>query len=137
MKEKVAPEFCDLFPEKGFCHFFSTRYFFNKSSGTCDKFQYGGCSGNGNNFILKKDCEKLCMNSTEHEDEKVIRDGSTNSSQKTNLTLTFDNGFEDWEEKSWNTIEFDSTKAKELGLEPFNESSQACAAPSVQIQRFQ
>eukprot|EP00094_Tigriopus_californicus_P013647 TCALIF_13204-PA protein Name:"Similar to Ppn Papilin (Drosophila melanogaster)" AED:0.11 eAED:0.11 QI:32/0.42/0.25/1/0.14/0.25/8/0/928 len=137
MKETIVPEFCDLFPEKGDCFFFSTRYFFNKSSGACEKFLFGGCNGNENNFILKKDCQKLCINSNEHEDETVIREGSTNSSQRTNLTLTFDTGFEDWEETSWQTIEFGSTKAKEVHLKPYNFSSQACAAPVDQIKRFQ
>ena len=37
------------------------RWFFNTVSGQCEIFTYGGCSGNGNNFRTKKQCEKKCQ----------------------------------------------------------------------------
>lgn len=36
------------------------RYFFNSSSGQCDKFVYGGCGGNGNNFMTSEACNQQC-----------------------------------------------------------------------------
>lgn len=37
------------------------RYFFNKDTGTCEEFFYGGCGGNENNFLTREDCEQTCL----------------------------------------------------------------------------
>jgi hypothetical protein len=34
---------------------------FNVKSGTCELFIYGGCGGNGNNYMTKTDCEENCI----------------------------------------------------------------------------
>jgi len=34
---------------------------FDKSSKTCDKFMFGGCGGNENQFPKKEECEKECL----------------------------------------------------------------------------
>merc|ERR1712142_501637 len=36
------------------------RWFYNKATGACDNFFYGGCGGNHNNFNNKSDCEAFC-----------------------------------------------------------------------------
>ena len=36
------------------------RYYFNKDSGTCQQFYYGGCGGNKNNFKTEKSCQSRC-----------------------------------------------------------------------------
>lgn len=37
------------------------RWFFNKTSGKCEKFIYGGCQGNENNFDGKENCQAMCL----------------------------------------------------------------------------
>ena len=39
---------------------FYCRYYFNKDSGTCQQFYYGGCGGNKNNFKTEKSCRSRC-----------------------------------------------------------------------------
>ena len=39
---------------------FHFRYYFNKDSGTCQQFYYGGCGGNKNNFKTEKSCQSRC-----------------------------------------------------------------------------
>ena len=41
---------CQLPMEAGPCYALKPRYFFNFESRRCEKFIYGGCRGNGNNF---------------------------------------------------------------------------------------
>lgn len=56
MKEKL----CKLPMNPGQCEEKLPRWFFNTKSGHCEKFQYGGCLGNSNNFVEQVDCEKIC-----------------------------------------------------------------------------
>ncbi|KAL9970277.1 hypothetical protein ACROYT_G022627 [Oculina patagonica] len=51
---------CLLPKDPGPCRGSFPRYYFDKSSGQCKKFIYGGCRGNGNNFLTLKDCETTC-----------------------------------------------------------------------------
>ena len=51
---------CDLPSVTGPCRGSFERFFYNKESGECEKFIYGGCRGNKNNFKSKKECEKQC-----------------------------------------------------------------------------
>ena len=37
------------------------RYFYNQTSGQCDKFIYGGCQGNSNNFPTFEICQEKCQ----------------------------------------------------------------------------
>ncbi|XP_043914619.1 papilin-like [Protopterus annectens] len=53
---------CKLKPEVGPCEAIIHRYFYNSTTMTCDQFNYGGCSGNGNNFHTKKECLQECQN---------------------------------------------------------------------------
>ena len=51
---------CYLSPDAGPCLAAEKRYHFDRSQGDCVAFYYGGCEGNGNNFLHYKDCLALC-----------------------------------------------------------------------------
>ncbi|KAJ7379644.1 hypothetical protein OS493_014040 [Desmophyllum pertusum] len=51
---------CLLPVKPGPCRGSFPRYYFDKVSGQCKKFTYGGCQGNGNNFLTLKECMKTC-----------------------------------------------------------------------------
>ncbi|XP_061486737.1 kunitz/BPTI-like toxin [Rhineura floridana] len=55
------PEFCYLPAEIGPCRAHIPRFFYNKSSGQCELFFYGGCQGNANNFKTLKKCHYTCV----------------------------------------------------------------------------
>ena len=46
--------------EPGPCEALIPRYFFNKTSGQCEQFAYGGCQGNRNNFEDGESCLDAC-----------------------------------------------------------------------------
>lgn len=52
---------CVSDPMTGPCKGYFPRWFFNSTSQTCQKFIYGGCGGNLNNFAFEKECEVLCQ----------------------------------------------------------------------------
>ncbi|GIY83333.1 papilin [Caerostris extrusa] len=57
---------CDLPAETGRCRGHFRRFHFDKASGQCKSFVYGGCGGNANNFKTEDECNRACCN---HNDE--------------------------------------------------------------------
>ncbi|KAF8763266.1 Kunitz-type U19-barytoxin-Tl1a like protein [Argiope bruennichi] len=53
---------CSQPAETGLCRGFFPRYYFDKETGQCKKFVYGGCGGNENNFKTEEECENACGN---------------------------------------------------------------------------
>ncbi|GMH43260.1 hypothetical protein BSKO_11182 [Bryopsis sp. KO-2023] len=53
-------DICQLPSETGFCKARIERWFFNKKSGSCEKFIWGGCGGNKNNFTTRENCVASC-----------------------------------------------------------------------------
>lgn len=53
---------CEPLPDKGPCTQFVTKWFFKKTDGTCTRFYYGGCDGNGNLFTSEQECKDTCGN---------------------------------------------------------------------------
>uniref|UniRef100_A0A0K8R4Y2 Putative salivary kunitz domain protein n=1 Tax=Ixodes ricinus TaxID=34613 RepID=A0A0K8R4Y2_IXORI len=51
---------CTLLPDDGPCRALIERYYYDSVTGTCHKFLYGGCEGNGNNFDTEPECIKKC-----------------------------------------------------------------------------
>ncbi|XP_004677464.1 PREDICTED: protein AMBP [Condylura cristata] len=51
---------CQLDRAEGPCLGLTKRYFYNGTSMACETFQYGGCLGNGNNFVSEKECLQTC-----------------------------------------------------------------------------
>ncbi|KAK5904107.1 hypothetical protein CesoFtcFv8_005704 [Champsocephalus esox] len=51
---------CLLPPQVGSCRASFSRFFYNVSSQICSHFLFGGCHGNGNNFLTKEGCEESC-----------------------------------------------------------------------------
>eukprot|EP00095_Tigriopus_kingsejongensis_P007489 maker-scaffold580_size130538-snap-gene-0.29 protein:Tk07489 transcript:maker-scaffold580_size130538-snap-gene-0.29-mRNA-1 annotation:"kunitz-like protease inhibitor precursor" len=124
--EHVIPEFCLLLPERGHCFFYERRYFFNQSSGACETFSFSGCGPNENNFRYKKACERMCMNGNTTEEE-ILRQEPRRSLK--NLTLDFDQGFEDWDNYDWQIISYNSDLARGLNLYSPDPGSRSCAGP--------
>nr|XP_020666286.1 tissue factor pathway inhibitor [Pogona vitticeps] len=76
--KKEQPEFCLLENDPGVCRGLITRYFYNRESLKCEKFLYGGCLGNQNNFRSLKECQDTCQdtlplsNGLKTEDDVVL-----------------------------------------------------------------
>nr|CAH8840399.1 unnamed protein product [Trichobilharzia regenti] len=46
--------------DEGPCKALDLRYYYNWSAGVCTEFEFGGCNGNGNNFLTFEECNKTC-----------------------------------------------------------------------------
>ncbi|XP_044277218.1 kunitz-type serine protease inhibitor TCI-like [Varanus komodoensis] len=55
------PDICDLPVDPGHCKAYIVRYYYNRATNRCQKFIYGGCKGNGNNFKTLEQCQKTCV----------------------------------------------------------------------------
>ncbi|KAH7973007.1 hypothetical protein HPB52_020217 [Rhipicephalus sanguineus] len=51
---------CNQTKYPGPCAGYFPRYYYNNVTKTCDQFIYGGCRGNGNNFLTLEDCQNTC-----------------------------------------------------------------------------
>ena len=51
---------CSLPKNFGTCLTVSIRFYHDPDTGTCKKFRYSGCGGNGNNFLNGEDCVRTC-----------------------------------------------------------------------------
>ncbi|GFR67590.1 papilin [Elysia marginata] len=54
------PRVCELEPFPGPCRAFIPRIYFNRRTGRCEQFIYGGCQSNGNNFQSSSECIRVC-----------------------------------------------------------------------------
>ncbi|KAH6925525.1 hypothetical protein HPB50_006569 [Hyalomma asiaticum] len=52
---------CGKRVDRGNCDENLPRWYFNRKTGTCEKFYYGGCGGNENRFEEKEMCEQTCV----------------------------------------------------------------------------
>ncbi|XP_048244547.1 tissue factor pathway inhibitor 2-like [Haliotis rufescens] len=51
---------CRLPKVSGHCKAYMPRYYYNSYSRRCERFIYGGCGGNGNNFKTLDECYRRC-----------------------------------------------------------------------------
>uniref|UniRef100_A0A5S6Q1H1 Tissue factor pathway inhibitor n=1 Tax=Trichuris muris TaxID=70415 RepID=A0A5S6Q1H1_TRIMR len=58
---------CELPAIQGPCDQVLVRWHYNSGTEQCEKFVYGGCEGNGNNFLTKEQCEATCNPSSKNE----------------------------------------------------------------------
>ena len=55
-----VPAVCQLRRNGGPCRARVSRWYFNPRSGSCQRFTYGGCGGNDNNFDSRSRCNAVC-----------------------------------------------------------------------------
>jgi len=61
---------CFLQKVEGPCKGNYDEWYYDAQQRSCRQFKYGGCLGNGNRFLTKKDCEALCQ---PRQDEPVCK----------------------------------------------------------------
>ncbi|CDI98690.1 egf domain protein [Echinococcus multilocularis] len=70
-----SEDVCSLPTEVGPCKASIQRYTYNRSTGRCEVFYYGGCKGNENNFEKLDDCQRLCESSYQKDPCAGVRCG--------------------------------------------------------------
>ena len=60
----LPAEICALAPELGGCHNYVVHWYYNVTNERCERFWYGGCEGNANNFDSEQQCLEFCDNAT-------------------------------------------------------------------------
>ncbi|XP_052579683.1 kunitz-type protease inhibitor 3 [Peromyscus californicus insignis] len=63
VSRKPLPPLCSLPVEKGQCQAMVLRWYYSTKSGRCERFGYGGCGGNENNFLNRNECRLTCRRS--------------------------------------------------------------------------
>ncbi|KAG6465617.1 hypothetical protein O3G_MSEX015268 [Manduca sexta] len=54
------PDLCTLPAAIGDCADYRERWYYDTREKSCQRFYYGGCAGNGNNFATQAECEGRC-----------------------------------------------------------------------------
>lgn len=58
----LFPIVCSLPKDVGPCRAGKPRFFYNTATKQCERFMYGGCQGNENNFETIDACKAACSN---------------------------------------------------------------------------
>ncbi len=58
----VRPD-CTAPPKVGSCKARYKRFYFDPETEDCKEFVYGGCDGNGNNYVTIENCQDACLES--------------------------------------------------------------------------
>ncbi|XP_021340999.1 papilin-like isoform X4 [Mizuhopecten yessoensis] len=58
----VTSDVCRLDSERGSCSDYTVRWYYNSDESRCERFWYGSCDGNGNNFADEQECNAACVN---------------------------------------------------------------------------
>ncbi|KAK9405053.1 hypothetical protein NXF25_009880 [Crotalus adamanteus] len=58
---RYRPRFCYLPAKPGPCEAYMPRFYYNSTSNKCQRFIYGGCGGNANNFETRDQCHYTCV----------------------------------------------------------------------------
>lgn len=69
-EDSSRPDFCQLPSERGPCRAIKPRFFFNTVRQKCERFMYGGCKGNSNNFQSFIECVETCNNPSQQTNKK-------------------------------------------------------------------
>ncbi|XP_075722820.1 papilin isoform X3 [Rhipicephalus microplus] len=69
----VNPFACYVPPDRGPCYASIPRYYFDNDTQTCQRFIYGGCEGNANNYETAEQCKASCKPETEYEAKCLAR----------------------------------------------------------------
>ena len=77
-------------PNGGSCKAYFQMYFYNKSSGNCEIFIFGGCGGNSNNSSTKEECEKNCIDTVAIRSKSSCVKNSASKSDRENNTSTLE-----------------------------------------------
>ena len=59
--QSTCQDVCQLPKDPGPCRSAMPRFYYDSQAGACLDFSYGGCDGNGNNFLTKNDCDSACV----------------------------------------------------------------------------
>lgn len=66
---------CQLPKVNGPCKAAFKRFFFNSETSQCEKFIYGGCQGNENNFESLQECKETCESNERFLNENIEKLG--------------------------------------------------------------
>uniref|UniRef100_A0A452IFK0 BPTI/Kunitz inhibitor domain-containing protein n=1 Tax=Gopherus agassizii TaxID=38772 RepID=A0A452IFK0_9SAUR len=73
---RVTSERCLLPKVVGRCRASFPRWWYNATSRTCQRFTYGGCGANLNNFLVEDECRVTCAVATDGENSNEIPQAS-------------------------------------------------------------
>ena len=58
---------CSMKKKTGMCRARHQRYYYNSKTKSCERFTYGGCGGNSNNFADIYQCEDACLKEDDYD----------------------------------------------------------------------
>ncbi|XP_074091879.1 papilin [Macrotis lagotis] len=70
------PVRCLLPSAHGSCGDWTPRWYFIPTVGKCNRFWYGGCHGNRNNFLSEEECMRSCQEGAEDSDTRPLAHGA-------------------------------------------------------------
>lgn len=120
---------CALPVDKGPCGGNMLRWYFDKRLRRCERFHFGGCEGNINNFGSQSDCERACLVSTQEQNVCLLQRDPGNCTRHSGYNFGEERWYYDSSDKRCHRMYYSGCNGNGNNFRSHDECFSRCGQP--------